>query len=764
MQDHAGFDGFQNPNINNKISGCPTTFQDWAAFSDMALIENLQLYDDFECYRPLFNFDQQTGQTLFSPNNFVAACNKVSELLLSYTGEQNSGLYGLLNYLHAFVYHEFYQSSIKFEANEIEILTNTVINFVNHPNAHMETEAALKNLGKVYVLCDQDGIRSQPEVLSAFKKSLKLLTIDKTWEDYNSGQIYGSYLIGYSIIYATYRGVAFNDIEFTNALSIDTNFVPLFANLITVIEFDNKHYYKDFPRLAMTELIRMCSVPLLEEKTIDAFVNIANNRPSTSSYWYRSVVAINMKGKCEEYNLCFDIDELRAEVLNRLFPKEYIYEDGKIQINTPLAESTVQRLYYAALQVQAQFYRLIESDTPLKDDPSDTLKIIIYGSKSEYEEWQYELFGLNTNNGGIYIEKESTFYSYERTKQESIYTLEELFRHEYTHYLIGRYIDPFFWGETIFYTNEQLTWFNEGLAEYLAGSSRLEKIKTRKSIATALGSDINKMSPSAIISSKYNQGFTFYRYACAFISYLIDEKPTLFNEITNSIKSYSINQFNAAISEINNDNTINPDFMTYLDDYTSDPSSWWDPISDTIDINSLQFKNLSEINNYVDDQAWIDFLIEQSATFSLERFRLIIDGDKAVCEIDQCLKDLGNEDNENNFYHAVGYYKEENGQLQYVITGPLNSGMVNVNEQQINQTLVSVFPNPAHKHIDVNARTSIDKVVLISIDGRVVEALSVRISDNRIIVNIDHLNSGLYHVLVIDKKGKSHHASFVKHN
>lgn len=762
MHDHFEFDRINVQNYFQKIRSCPSSFQEWSALNNMALIEELKLYTDFECFRPLFSFEQQTGPVLFSRLNFVAACNEVLELLNSYTGEHDNGLYGLLNYLHAFIYHEFYQTSIDLDVNDIEILKNTILKFVNHPNAHAESEDALKNLAKVYILCDYDGIRSLANVVSAFKKSLKILTVDKTWVNYNNEQTYASYLIGYNIIYAVDRGVATTDTDFTNIIAADDNFVPLFKNLVTVTEFDQKQYYKDFPKLAMTELVRMCTVPSFEKKTVEAFASIAAVRPQKSSYWYRSVKAINMKGKCEEYNLCFNIDELRRDAINRLFPQKYLYEDGKYQINTPLYEGQAQKLYYASLQVQAQFFRLIESDTPLQDDLSDTLKIIIYGSRSDYEEWQYELFGLNTNNGGIYIERGSTFYSYERTPQESIYSLEELFRHEYTHYLIGRYIDPFFWGETVFYTNEQLTWFNEGMAEYLAGSTRLEKVKIRKSIATQLKSDVAKMNPSEIISAKYNEGFTFYRYSNAFVNYLIDENPTLFTKIINAIKSYSINQYDTAISEIKNDNTINAKFSTYLSDYTSDPSSWWVPVTDTININELKFSTLGEIDNYVVTKAWSDFQTSQSATFSLKRFKLVIDEEKALCEIDECLENLGNEEIDNNFYYAVGYPKKENGKAKYVITGPVNSLKVNTFEQGSNFNRVSVFPNPAHKQLEINLNTIIHKIILISHDGRIVEPKYDWISENRIIVDLNHLKNGLYHALVIDKKGKFHNASFVK--
>lgn len=52
-------------------------------------------------------------------------------------------------------------------------------------------------------------------------------------------------------------------------------------------------------------------------------------------------------------------------------------------------------------------------------------------------------------------------------REQSIYSLEELFRHEFTHYLQGRYEVQGLWGQGEMYQNERLTWFEEGNAEFL---------------------------------------------------------------------------------------------------------------------------------------------------------------------------------------------------------------------------------------------------------------------------------------------------------
>lgn len=113
-----------------------------------------------------------------------------------------------------------------------------------------------------------------------------------------------------------------------------------------------------------------------------------------------------------------------------------------IKAGDKVEESKIQRLYWASKEVKSQFHRIIGNDKPLEaGNADDVLTMVIYNSPEEYK-LNRTLYGYSVDNGGIYIEGIGTFFTYERTPEESIYSLEELFRHEFTHYLQGRYLVP----------------------------------------------------------------------------------------------------------------------------------------------------------------------------------------------------------------------------------------------------------------------------------------------------------------------------------
>lgn len=143
-----------------------------------------------------------------------------------------------------------------------------------------------------------------------------------------------------------------------------------------------------------------------------------------------------------------DIEKLKEEGKAKYCPKTYTFDNGKVIIKA--------------------------GDRVEEGNPDEKLTMVIYNSPDEYS-LNSILYGYDTNNGGMYIEGDGTFFTYERTPEESTYTLEELFRHEYTHYLQGRYAVPGQWGATELYKNDRLTWYEEGGAELLRVLQELQE-------------------------------------------------------------------------------------------------------------------------------------------------------------------------------------------------------------------------------------------------------------------------------------------------
>ena len=261
-----------------------------------------------------------------------------------------------------------------------------------------------------------------------------------------------------------------------------------------------------------------------------------------------------------------NLDQIREDGKKKYLPKTYTFDDGAIvfKAGDKVTEEKIKRLYWAAKEVRSQFYRTVGSDKPLENGHADdVLTMVIYNSPEEYQ-FNRQLYGYETNNGGIYIEGVGTFFTYERTPQQSIYSLEELFRHEFTHYLQGRYEVPGLWGQGDIYQNERLTWFEEGNAEFFAGSTRLDSVVPRKSIIGGLSNDpAKRYTAEQTLNAKYGT-WDFYNYSFALQSYMYNNCPEMFDKIHDLIRANDVPGYDAYRSTLSKDNQLNADYQSYM--------------------------------------------------------------------------------------------------------------------------------------------------------------------------------------------------------
>ncbi|PFL24769.1 collagenase [Bacillus cereus] len=261
-----------------------------------------------------------------------------------------------------------------------------------------------------------------------------------------------------------------------------------------------------------------------------------------------------------------NLDQIREDGKKKYLPKTYTFDDGAIvfKAGDKVSEEKIKRLYWAAKEVRSQFYRTVGSDKPLENGHADdVLTMVIYNSPDEYQ-FNRQLYGYETNNGGMYIEGTGTFFTYERTPQQSIYSLEELFRHEFTHYLQGRYEVPGLWGQGEMYQNERLTWFEEGNAEFFAGSTRLDSVVPRKSIIGGLSYDpAKRYTAEQTLNAKYGI-WDFYNYSFALQSYMYNNHPEMFDKVHDLIRANDVPGYDTYRSTLSKDNKLNEEYQSYM--------------------------------------------------------------------------------------------------------------------------------------------------------------------------------------------------------
>ncbi|WP_061221823.1 collagenase ColA [Leptospira weilii] len=526
-----------------------------------------------------WNYDQYSN-SIYSQANMLAVVKQFNDLASSYNGTNDLKFLQLYRMFWAGFYLKSYYPSLPFDQNQIsQALIDPLQTFGNSANFLDPTEEAGEILHSFFVTANNAGIGDAvySNIIAFFEITLQdqqRLT-NSYWQNNALFAVFN--LISRQTHPSFPQFLASIDavlIDRLSELALNTNFntdsqVWIIDNAI----YDLNTIYKYLPvwqptiTLALTDVLS--TYPYLSEPYLWAVRGVTQNS---------DCVNLSIGQIC----LSTTKNSLKAVA----FPNTYSFDDGIQVVYTPLSLASIQPLYHALKQVESQFFRLIEILAPVSGDPTDTISMYVYGSLRDYRVYHPFLFDMATNNGGIYIEKDKSFYTYQRTSAESIYTLEELLRHEYVHYLVGRFIIPGMWGQGPVYANERLTWFDEGIAEFLAGSTPKE-IRPRKALVSQIQYDgSSRMNVSQIVTAHYGD-FKFYRYAGNFFQYLYTYKKDVLRDLIRALRDSNIAAFDSLVTQMSQDMSLNTSYQSYLNSLVLNVNTLTNPVTVAPDLANL---------------------------------------------------------------------------------------------------------------------------------------------------------------------------------
>ncbi|MFI9229983.1 collagenase [Streptomyces rimosus] len=546
------------------------------------------------CLRGLiWTWDARLAPVMSRPH-VQAVARRISALAPNHDGTDATHLYELFTYLHAVVYHDFSHDEIDVtDAPTVEAMRAAVAAYGNAPRTFEPTRHNAETLREALTTASAPGLRQHQlplvrRVLATMGPGKPTAT-DSMWG--------GSALAALTVNYlGVYPGN--NDTAFRAAVTADAAYRADFR------AFSGHTHLKGTAnawavRDALGEFGRFGQIDALKPAVVSdlgSLLTVAESNFGRRSAPWASVAGwLNFFGDCERHGVC------RAQLEREIFPYTYPYDRGALEVRTALDRATVDQLYYASKQVKAQFFRVLGTDTPLAGDTNATLHVHLYASRAEYEIMHPLLTGMGTNNGGVYIENGATFYTYQRrVPQDSTLTLEELFRHEYTHYLNGRWAVPGSFGEGPWYTGDLTTAMDEGTAEFFAGGTRDDGVKVRKSLVKGVIADTAnggpRMSVDRLLHSTYaGDGFRFYNYAGTFFEFLWQQRPSLLREMYGYQRADDPKGFDAWRTRLGADAGLQRAYDAFLDAQIPQADNLYVPNTTFTPNGSLRFAEASEV-------------------------------------------------------------------------------------------------------------------------------------------------------------------------
>ncbi|WP_406195386.1 collagenase [Kitasatospora sp. NBC_01560] len=533
-----------------------------AALADF-LSDRGHTYQD--CLRPLLvNWNVQTAKVM-TPAHIQAVADRITALAPRFDSANNLNQQELWYFLHVAVLFDFSHSEIDIsDANSVAAVDRAIRAYTANSRVFEPTTTNGDTMGELLQTSTAPGLRVArlplvKQVLRSFAPGSPVIG-DRGW----NWAVQGALQINFQGIgnvgedpQGLFRAAVAADADYRAAFRAYAGYTHLKGTTSEWAAAD-----------AMLEYGRFASIGALKaELTRDlgpAIQQAAAVFGRMSRPWANLAGPVNDLGLCGQYGAC------RADLIREVFPNTYTYDNGSLVVRTALDKATADQLYYATKQVKAQFFRVLGTDQPLADDTHPTLTVQLYDTKANYQAFQSLFFGIgDVNNGGMFIEEQSTFYTYQRTTAESYFSLEELFRHEYTHYLNARWAIPES-GYTTRWPGAATFAMNEGTAEYFAGSTSKDGVKARKYMVRQVGWDDQAGTPRLTVDQVLhatweNQGFRAYPYAATFFNLLGEKHPDQLAEMYRLLRADDRAGYDAWRDRLGRDAALQREYTAFLD-------------------------------------------------------------------------------------------------------------------------------------------------------------------------------------------------------
>lgn len=706
------------------------SYPDFAAMSETGLYNyliNISIGIDGECFsREIFFFDEIYSQQIFSEDKINYITDQAATLANDFTGV-NNGLFGIFQYLYIAVTQNRI-NSLSISQLSWNKITETCTTLSSNPHIlNSITNDANSIAGYLFATCGANNIPSENAILNLVQQTLYQHAELQNWKNFITidNQYTYSYYFKIHFLLNTFLFNAFLDNydqqnpKFTTRLN-ETPYHQIITSLA---------YLSCDPELKSSEIERVKETSLFAAKALD-YLSISIIEESNNSLYNNHLESALLQVlNCSNYldpvwvttasalidggtDIGYDIEAINAELIDREFPNQHIFENGKLVIHSRLTDIEILGLYESIQQVKAQFFRLFEltEQMPVENDPNEIVQIRIYKNREAYTSFNNFLFGAPSSGGGVFIENANslnedyaTIYTYDRDVSESRYTLEEVVRHDFTHYLEARYLIKGLWGATFnsFYENNRLAWFEEGLAEFFAGSSSIDGIIERNVIknnvqnrplitlqeVTQLGFDSSDLYNfgNLIWSTWYHTNRKRFKDLAAFT-----------RQGESGIVGFDTYVNNFIVSD-------EQDFQAYIDCIKQSVCETWTPATesltydqfDTGDILTLENEFTSNIENVGNAE------IEAYEQARISRFSLTgsytastgsneqEDLHNLYNRLDEILIEIQNESSFNNFDYTTAYYSNVNTSsnppsANFHISGPLKKEYVPVYPGDVN--------------------------------------------------------------------------------
>ncbi|TWI04985.1 microbial collagenase [Luteimonas cucumeris] len=501
---------------NSAMAAATCNTAQFGNLSGSALVAAVKAADT-SCVNELFGVSGTAAYNTFREAQMVTIANALTTSATYYDGTNADSTLQLVLFLRAGYYVQYYDSSVGSYGAALKNAIRPALDaFAGNGSFGLVNDTHGETLAEVVTLID-----------SSAENARYLYVVKRLLANYNSS--YNSYFWmktavnnAYTVTFRGHQNADFQALVQSDHSIVDSLYN--FANThFGMLGEEDDYLVSNAGRELGRFLQYSGSLKSLAQSRAKALLDRSSVSGVTARLWVGvgEMVDYYDQANCGYYDLCDFVAQVQAAAL----PISHTCSPTLRIRAQAMSSSELASTCSIVAGQETYFHQAVASNnTPVANDNNAALEMVVFDSSSDYGTYAGAIYGINTNNGGMYLEgnpaaagNQARFIAYEAEwLQPESFEIWNL-THEYVHYLDGRFNMH---GDFTASISQNTIWWIEGFAEYMSYSYRQVAYTAAQNEAAAGTYDL-----SEVYQNDYNSGQTLiYNWGYLAARFMFEER------------------------------------------------------------------------------------------------------------------------------------------------------------------------------------------------------------------------------------------------
>ncbi|WP_249123981.1 collagenase [Saccharopolyspora erythraea] len=420
-----------------------------------------------ECVNTLFGLTGGDARGAFREEQMVTVANAYRDNALGYPGDNSTATAQLVLYLRAGYYVQWNQPDVVGEYGPAlkSAIQGALDAFFANPRSGTVSDANGEVLAESVTLVD-----------SAQENARYLGVVERLLTGYDSSYDQYWWMVNAvnNVYTVLFRGHQLP--EFVQAVQADPRVLEVLRDFalqhLDLLGTDRAYLTsnagRELARFLQHEAMRPAVRPMVRE-----LLGRSEMTGPTAALWVgvAEMTDAHDQSNCAEYGTC----DLQRRLAEAVLTVRHTCSPSIAVRAQQMAAEELEATCASLTGQDAFFHDKVQDSGPVADDLNTTVEVVAFDSSAGYQTYAGAIFGIDTNNGGMYLEGDPSapgnqprFIAYEAEWLRPEFAIWNL-NHEYTHYLDGRFD---MYGDFAESTSTPTVWWLEGIGEYISYSYR----------------------------------------------------------------------------------------------------------------------------------------------------------------------------------------------------------------------------------------------------------------------------------------------------